>query len=132
MRIAKYTYPPLVLIFSLGLLYSQVCGVICSVSNCSRPAPGRRAANVEHAGHCHQRRPSSRQDQPSNDSHGCPCHDSTVSILMPETVSTAVSYHILQPAVAELVSSFDVLLDPVGSDTDRSSHFRAPPRPPNF
>src|SRR5262249_22088039 len=54
MRIAKYTYPPMVLIFGLGLLYSQARNVICSVSNCSKTAPDGRAANVEHAGHCRQ------------------------------------------------------------------------------
>src|SRR6266508_263449 len=132
MRIAKYTYPPLVLIFSLGLLYSQVCGVICSVSNCSRPAPGRRAANVEHAGHCHQHRPSSRQEQPSDDSHSCPGHHSAASILPSETISTAVSHYILQPAEAELAYSLDILFDLAGSEADRDGHFRAPPRLPHF
>jgi len=53
MRIAKYTYPPTVLIFSLGLLYSQVCGVICSFSNCSTWTSVRKAPSVEHSGHCH-------------------------------------------------------------------------------
>ena len=132
MRIAKYTYPPLVLIFSLGLMYSQVCGVICSFSNCSASAPVRKAAKVEHTGHCHQHRPSSRQDQPSNDSHRCPCHDSAISILTPQTISTYVPHHAWHPAAAELVSSFDILSDLAGSKADRDDHFRAPPWRPQF
>ncbi len=132
MQIAKYAYPPLVLIFILGSLYSQVCGVICSVSNCSRQTPVRRAANAEHAGHCHQRRPSSQQKQPSDDSHSCPGHHSAVSILPSETLSTAVSHHAWQPETAELAYSLDILFDLAGSEADRDGHFRAPPRLPHF
>jgi hypothetical protein len=132
MRTAKFTYPLSVLAFSLGLLCSQVCGVICSFSNCSASAQVRSAAKIEQAGHCHQHKQPSRQEQPANDSQGCPGHDSTTSILSPETVSTTVSYHILQPDMAELISSLDVLLDLAGSDAYRGGHFRAPPRPPRF
>jgi hypothetical protein len=114
------------------MLCSQVCGVICSFSNCSASAQVRSAAKVEQAGHCHQHKQSSRQGQPSNDSQGCHGHDSTISILTPETDSTAVSYNILQSDVAELISSFDVLLDLAGSGAYRGGHFRAPPRPPRF
>jgi hypothetical protein len=132
MRIAKYTYPPTVLIFSLGLLYSQVCGVICSISNCSAPAQVARPAKVEKAGHCHQHQPSSQQKQPSDNSHGCPGHHSAASILPVETISTAVTHHVWQLAPAELVYSFEVLFEPAGSDTDRAGRFRAPPRLPRL
>jgi hypothetical protein len=132
MRIAKYTYPPTVLIFSLGLLYSQVCGVICSISNCLKPTTVGRAASAEQAGHCHQHQPSSKQKQPSDNSHGCPGHHSAASILPVETISTAVSHHVWQPAPFELVSSFEVLFDLAGSRADRVGHFRAPPRRPHF
>jgi hypothetical protein len=132
MRIAKYIYPPMVLIFSLGLLYSQVCGVICSFSNCSAWTSVRKAPSVEHSGHCHQERPSSQQERPSDDSRSCPGHYSAASILPSETTSTAVSHHVWQPAPSELVSSFEVLFDLAGSETDRVGHFRAPPRRPHF
>ena len=132
MRIAKYTYPPVVLIFSIGLLYSQVCGVICSISNCSGSAPVKNAASVEHSSHCHQKRPSSQHERPSDGSHSCPGHHSAASILTSETISTAVSHHVWQPAPAELVSSFEVLFDLAGSGADRVGHFRAPPRRPHF
>src|SRR5262249_30950737 len=115
MRIAKYTYPPLVLIFSLGLLYSQVCGVICSISNCSRPVGGRRAAKPKHAGTSHQPQPSSQKKQPSDNSPSSLAHHWAASMLPSETISTAVSHHILQPAAAELISSLDVLFDLAGS-----------------
>jgi hypothetical protein len=49
-----------------------------------------------------------------------------------ETISTAVSHHILQPAAAELISSFEVLFDLAVGGTDRVDHFRAPPRRPHF
>lgn len=135
MRASKFTYSLSILTFSFGLLCSQVCGVICSFSNCSASALAKRAAKIEqsnYAGHCHQHKQSSRQEQPSNGSHGCPGHDSTVSILTPETASTAVSSNILQPDVAEFISSFDVLLDLAVSDAYRGGHFRAPPRPPRL
>ena len=45
----------------------------------------------------------------------------------PETISTAVSHHVWQPAPSELVSSFEVLFDLAGSGTDRVGHFRTPP-----
>jgi hypothetical protein len=132
MHTSRYTYPLSVLIICLGLLPSQVCGVICSISNCSASAPVKRAAKVEQTSHCHQHRSSSRQDQPSNDSHKCPAHDSVNSILTPDTVSTAVSPDILHPAVAELIPSFDVLFELAGIRADRSGHFRSPPHRPHF
>src|SRR5262249_49309877 len=119
MRIAKYTYPPTVLIFSLGLLYSQVCGVICSFSGCSAWATERKAASVEHSGHCHQKRPSSQHEQPSDDSRSCPGHHSAASILPSETISTTVTHHAWQPAPSELVSSFEVLFDLAGREAER-------------
>ncbi len=132
MRIAKYTYPTLALVFGVGLLYLQACGVICSVSNCSRPAPVRSAANAKHAGHCHQKRPSSQRKRSPDDSRDCPGHYSAVSIPPSETVSTVVSHLALQPAVAEPLSSFDVLFNLAGSRADRVSHFRSPPGRPQF
>jgi hypothetical protein len=132
MQIAKYTYPPTVLILSLGLLYSQVCNVICSSSNCSAWASVRRAASVEHAGHCHQKRPSSQQERPSDDSQNCPGHHSVVSILPSDTLSTAVSHHILQPAAAELAYELDILSDSIGSRADYGGHFRSPPKRTQF
>src|SRR5262245_1338309 len=132
MRLAKYTYPPTVLIFSLGLLYSQVCNVICSVSNCSMPSPVRKAANIEHSGHCHQKRQPSGQERPSDDSRSCPGHYSAASILPSETTSTVVKHHVWQPAAAEFGSSFEVLFDLTVSGTDCVCHFRAPPRRPHF
>jgi hypothetical protein len=116
----------------MGSLYSQVCGVICSISNCSGPAQVTRPAKAEQAGHCHQHHPSSQQKRPSDNSHSCPGHHSAASILTVETISTAVSHHILQPAPSELVSSFEVLFDIDGSGTDRVGHFRAPPRLPHL
>ena len=130
--VAKYTYSPLVLVFSLGLMYSQVCNVICALSNCSAPATVRRAATVEPAGHCHQEQSPSQKDQPSDDQHECPAHASAVSILPSQTISTAVSHHAWQTAAAELVSSFDILFDFAGSGADRGGHFRSPPRRPLF
>ena len=62
MRIAKHTYSPLALVLSLGLMYSQVCNVICAFSNCSAPAPIREATTVEHGGHCHQKPQPSQKD----------------------------------------------------------------------
>jgi len=138
MRIAKHTYSPLSLVLSVGLMYSQVCNVICAFSNCSAPAPVREAATVEHGGHCHQKpqssqkgRPSSHKDQPSDNQHRCPAHDSAASILPSVTTSTVVSHHACQ-AGAELVSSFDTLFDLAVSVTDCGGHFRSPPRPPLF
>jgi hypothetical protein len=122
----------MVLIFSLGLLYSQVCSVICSFSNCSARASVRKSPSVEHSGHCHQERPSSQQERPSDDSRSCPGHYSAASILPSGTISTAVSHHVWQAAPSELVSSFEVLFDLAGSETDRVGHFRAPPRRPRF
>jgi hypothetical protein len=132
MRIAKYIYPLMVLICSLGLQYSQVCGVICSFSTCSAWASVRKAPSVEHSGHCHQKRQSSPQERPSDDSQSCPGHYSAASILPSETLSTAVSHHVWQPAPSELVSSFEVLFDLAVSETDRVGNFRAPPRQPHF
>jgi hypothetical protein len=132
MRIAKYRYPPLVLIFSLGLLSSQMCGVICSISNCSASTPAPITAKVEQAGHCHRDRSSSSKGKSSDDQHRCPAHDSATSILPPDTISTDISHHALQPAAAELVSSFDVLLDLAGSEAYRGGHFRSPPWRPQF
>jgi hypothetical protein len=56
----------MVLIFGLGSPYSQVCGVICSFSNCSAWASVRKAASAEHAGHRHQKRQTSQQERPSD------------------------------------------------------------------
>ena len=131
MGAAKYIYPLLVLIFSIGLLCSQVCGVICSVSNCSASAPAPAAAKIEHAGHCHRDRSSSK-GRPSDDQHRCPAHDSATSILPSDTISTDISHRALQSAAAELVSSFDVLFDFAGSEAYRGGHFRSPPWRPQF
>jgi hypothetical protein len=130
MRIAKYTYPPLVLIFSLGLLWSQVCGVICSVSNCPAPAP--TAAKIEQAGHCHRDRSPSSNGQSSDDQHRCPAHDSATSILPSDTISTDISHHALPPVAAELVPSLDVLFDLARGEAYRGGHFRSPPWRPQF
>jgi hypothetical protein len=120
-------------------MYSQVCNVICALSDCSAPAPVKEAATVEHGGHCHQKpqssqkgRPSSQKDQQPDRQHRCPAHDSAASILPSGTISTAVSHHVWQAAPSELVSSFEVLFDLAGSETDRVGHFRAPPRRPRF
>jgi hypothetical protein len=120
-------------------MYSQVCNVICALSDCSAPAPVKEAATVEHGGHCHQKpqssqkgRPSSQKDQQPDRQHRCPAHDSAASILPSGTISTAVSHHVWQAAPSELVSSFEVLFDLAGSETDRVGHFRAPPRRPHF
>jgi hypothetical protein len=130
MRIAKHKYPPLVLVLGLGLMYSQVCNVICAFSNCSATAAVGKSAKVEPAGHCHQEQPSPQQEQPSNGQHECPAHDSVVSILPSD--SSALSHYVCQTAGAEIVSSFDVLFDLAGSGADRSGHFRSPPRRPLF
>ena len=139
MHIAKHTYYPLALVLSLGLMYSQVCNVICAFSNCSAPAPVKRAATVENGGHCHQKQPSSQKerppshgDQPSDRQHRCPAHDSAASILPSETISTVVSYFAWQIAAAELVSSFDTPFNLTGSGADRVGRFRSPPRRPQF
>lgn len=129
MRIAKHIYSPLVLVLSLGLMYLQVCSVICAFSNCSAPDTGRRAAPVEHGGHCHQEQPSSKQERPSGDQHQCPAHGSVVSILPSETIPTVVLHHAWL-AAAEPVSSFEILFDGAGNRADRSGHFRSPPRRP--
>lgn len=138
MRISKHIYSPLVLVLGLGLLYSQVCNVICAFSNYSAPAPVREAATVEHGGHCHQEKRSSQQgrtssqkDQPEDHQHRCPAHDSAASILPSETISAVVSHHASQSA-AELVSSLDTLFDLAVSGADCGGHFRSPPRPPLF
>src|SRR5262245_64442860 len=137
MHIAKHTYYPLALILSLGLMYSQVCNVICAFSNCSAPAPVKRAETVGNSGHCHQNQPSSQKerppshrDQPSDHQHRCPAHDSAASILPSETISTVVSYYAWQDATAELVSSFDTPLNLTGNGADRAGRFRSPPRRP--
>jgi len=139
MHIAKHLYYPLALVLSLGLMYSQVCNVICAFSNCSTQAPVKRAATVEHGGHCHQKQPSSQterqsshRDQPSGHQHRCPTHDSTASILPSETILTVVSYYAWQSAAAELVSSFDTPFNLAGNRADRAGHFRSPPRQPLF
>src|SRR5215471_2229144 len=105
MRIAKRAYSPLVLILGLGIMYSQMCAIICAVSNCSAPVTGRRAATVEHGGHCHQNRPSSQKEQPPEDQHKCPGHGSVASILPAETVSTVVSHDAWRIAATEVASS---------------------------
>jgi len=141
MRIAKHTYSSLVarraysslvLVLGLGLVYSQVCSVICAFSNCSAPATFKKAATVEHTSHCHQNQPSSQKDRPSNDQHRCPAHGSAVSILPSETISTVVSHYAWQTAAAELVSLVDIPSDLAGSGTDCGGHFRSPPRRPLF
>src|SRR5262245_2023978 len=133
MRIAKYIYPPVVLIFSIGLLCSQVCGVICSVSNCcSASASAPTSAKIEHTGHCHSDRSSSSKEQRSDGQHKCPSHDAATSILPSDTIATDISHHALQPAAAEIVPAFDVLLDLAGSNTYRGGHFRSPPWRPQF
>ena len=139
MHIAKHTYYPLALVLSLGLMYSQVCNVICAFSNCSAPAPVKRAETVEHGGHCHQKqqssqkeRPSSHRDQPSDHHRRCPAHDSAASTLPSEAISTVVSYYAWQTAAAELVSSFDTPFNISGNGADRADRFRSPPRRPLF
>jgi len=131
MRIAKHTYSPLALVLSLGLMYSQICNVICAFSNCSAPAPIREAATVEHGGHCHQKPQSSQKDQQPDRQHRCPAHDSAASILPSGTISSVVSHHAWQ-AAAELVSSPDNPFDLAGNVADRGGHFRSPPRRPLF
>jgi hypothetical protein len=91
-----------------------------------------RATTVEHSGHCHQGRPSSQKDQPSEGQHECPAHGSAVSILPSETISTVVSHYVWQTAAAEHVSSLNVLFDLAGSVADRGGRFRSPPRIPLF
>src|SRR5262245_29736895 len=137
MHIAKHTYYPLALVISLVRMYSQVCNVSCAFSNCSAPAPVKRAETVEHSGHCHQEQPSSQKerppshrDQPSDHHHRCPAHDSVASILPSETISTVVSYYAWQTAAAELVSSFDTSFNLTGTGADRAGRFRSPPRRP--
>jgi hypothetical protein len=132
MRIAKYTYPPLVLIFGLGLMYSQVCGVICSISNCSASAPAPTSAKIERGGHCHSDRSQSSKGRPSGDQHGCPAHDSATSILPSDSISTDISHHALPPAAAELVPSLDVLSDLARGEAYRGGRFRSPPWRPQF
>lgn len=129
MRIAKFTYSPLILVLSLGLMYSQVCNVICAFSNCSTPAKVSGTENVENGAHCHQKRPSSQKDQLPEDQHNCQAHGSAVSILTSETISTVVSHEAWQSAAAELVSPFDILFDLAGDVSNRSGRFRSPPRP---
>jgi hypothetical protein len=135
MRIAKSTYSQLILVLALGLMYSQVCNVICAFSNCSAPATTRITETVEHGGHCHQKRQSSTKEKAPpapEDKHTCPAHGSAVSILPSDTVSTVVSHYAWQIPVAELASSFDIPSDPAGNISDRGGHFRSPPRRPQF
>jgi hypothetical protein len=136
MRIAKKAYSPLVLVLSLGLMYSQVCNVICAFSNCSAPAAVRKSKTVEHGAHCHQKRKSSQQtsqkDQPPKDQHKCPAHVLTASIPPSETSSTVLSNDARQTALAEFVSSFEIVFDLAGKSPDHGGRFRSPPRWPQF
>jgi len=138
MRMAKSTYSQLVLILSLGLMYSQVCNVICAFSNCSATAAATAAAavskasTIKHGGHCHQKRTSSQKEQPPEDQHKCPAHGPAASILPSATISTVVSHYVSQTAADDLGYSFDILFDFVGNGVDRGGHFRSPPRRPLF
>jgi hypothetical protein len=132
MRIAKKAYSPLVLVLSLGLMYSQVCNVICAFSNCSAPVAVERAEKTEHGGHCHQNRTTTQKEQPPEDQHKCPAHGLTFSIPPSGTISTVVSDDARQTALAELVSSFDIVFDLAGKSPDRGGRFRSPPRWPQF
>jgi hypothetical protein len=132
MHIAKSAYSPLVLVLSLGLIYSQVCNVICAFSNCSTPATVTGAETVEQGGHCHQKRASSEKKQTPEDQHKCPAHGSSVSIQPSETISTVVSHYAWQILSPELVPSLDILFDLAGNGFDRGGHFRSPPRRPLF
>jgi hypothetical protein len=108
-------------------MYSQVCNVICSFSNCSAAAAVRRAESVEHGAHCHQKGPAPQKKQSPEDQHKCPAHGAAVSIPPSETLSTAISHDAWQTA-AELVPSFKILFDLAGKGLDRGGRFRAPPR----
>src|SRR5687767_12857735 len=112
MRIANRTYSQLVLVLSLGLMYSQVCNVICAFSDCSTPASARKSEPPERGGHCHQKQAPSRKEQPQESKHECPAHDSAVSLPPSPTLSTVVSHYLWRIAAAELVCSFDIRLDP--------------------
>jgi hypothetical protein len=128
--VAKRAYSLLVLVLSLGLMFLQVCNIICAFSDCSASAPARRAATVEQTGHCHQEHPSSQEERPSDGQHQCPAHGSAVSILPSQTISTTVSHHAWQTTATELVSSYDILFDTAGSRAACGGHFRSPPRRP--
>ena len=132
MRIAKKSYSPFVLVLGLGLMYSQVCNVICALSNCSTPVKVSKAPAAEHSGHCSQKGRSSLEEQPSGDQHKCPAHGAAVSIPPSETISTVVSPVACQTAPAELISSFDILFDLAGNAANRGGRFRSPPRQPLF
>ncbi|HEX5082885.1 MAG TPA: hypothetical protein VFY40_12630 [Blastocatellia bacterium] len=127
MHIAKRAYSPLVVILGLGLMYSQVCNVICAFSNCSGAVTIRRAEAVEHGAHCHQKGSAPQKKQSPEGQHKCPAHGAAVSVLPSETISTVVSHDAWQTA-AELVPSFNILFDLAGNGSDRGGRFRAPPR----
>lgn len=132
MHLTKYMYSLMVLILGLGMLYSQVCGVICIFSRCSESGPVRVVANVEHTGHCHQDRSSSQPDPLPDDPHKCSEHNSTVSILPPGAVSVQVLHQVFQLATVEIVHSSGISLDIAGKRAGHGSHFRSPPHPPRF
>jgi hypothetical protein len=132
MHIAKYTYPLMIPILSLGLLYVQVCNIICVFSHCSVAVPIEKRANAGHPSHCHRDQPSQQQEQPSDKPQKCPSHNLAFSIPPPETISTALSHQLLQPATAELYSSIDISFSLAGSWGNQRSHFRSPPQRPQF
>ena len=132
MRLAKHTYFQLILVLGLGLVYSQVCNVICAFSNCSTPAKVGGTEAVEHGSHCHQQSQSAQKHRLPEDPHNCPAHGSATSILPSEPISTVVSNDAWQSVTAESVSSFDILFDLAGNGPDRGGRFRSPPHRPLF
>ncbi|MGH9844053.1 MAG: hypothetical protein ACREEM_35430 [Blastocatellia bacterium] len=127
------------MILSWGLLYSQVCEILCASPACSvqsnvMPPLQNKPARKTESGHCPQHKSSSRETQPEpqrpGNSHDCNTHG-VVSMLPPPAVMGLGGLHpSSQPDVIAAFVFAGFALDHQAGNPAERTVFKSPPRRP--
>jgi hypothetical protein len=122
------------LIFSFclgaGVLFAQVCNVVCIAANCASEKKVVTTETPETASHCqHSESPKSSEPNPDDDSHSCQTHDLVVLLAASESPANAVAQVDWQP-IALLPAWIEVQFLPQTIEQARLSALRSPPRLP--
>jgi hypothetical protein len=127
MGVVRYLTIRLVLsILSIGLLYSQVCNVICFHSNRPESATIKSQKQSNNTSHCHQDQEQPKEEQ-QNRSHDCPEHYDIVSIQPDSQItSDLIQQNFIQGFETALTASSESLAYSAATARN-SSLFRPPP-----
>ena len=139
MRVASKTFTNaattiLTLGLALGLMYSQVCNIVCASSACPVQAKVEQPTQKKEVGHCHHRETTSKNSQPEPRQpagpHDCHTHDVVSSLPSSAVIGTDELQFSSQPDVIASFVFASFPLDHLASNLSEQIPLRSLPRIP--